>query len=511
MKRQIAGLMGVILLLVVLMQGVALADLSFSGKQGEDGIKKAVTYLHGMQNPDGGFSNKKGGTSSKALTSWVIMALATAGEDIGVSSWAPSGKSPLDFLKNSDQPLEETCDFARLLLAYSASGDGSSQEAQELAGKIISFQQEAGQFWQPDKGETGMINAHMWSVLALASTEKEIPQKDKAKNWLLNQQNDDGGFGWVEGMESDADDTGVAIQALILLGEVPDSAPIKNALTFLKGFQQENGGFSAGEWMGKEANAASDAWVIQGILAAGENPLDLKWIVQEQSPINHLLSLAKQDGSFNWKEGVSSSPVNTTAFAIIALAGKPLPVNLSYGFQSRDTGTTGLFSDLSSDYWAYDSIQSLVSLGALGGYPDGTFGPEKPVTRGEFTKFMVSGLGVQSQKSDAAARFNDIPAAHWAREFVSAALDQSFITGRSEDSFDLNGKITGAELAAMLVRALPGEMGEGMEEGPQWYSGYVKVAEENGLLYPDFRENTGATRAQCAFSISQLAKLLGER
>lgn len=363
MKKWMASLIGVLLLWGMLIPGVASADAPFSGKQGESGIKKAVAYFQQMQNPDGGFSAKKGGTSSKILTGWVIIALTAAGEDIDGASWAPVGKSPFDFLKNSDQPVEETCDYAPLLLAYAAAGKGSSPEAQDLTAKILSFQQEDGQFWQPDKGETGMINAHMWSVLALSAVGAEIPQKDKVKDWLLRQQNEDGGFGWLEGMESDADDTGVAIQALILLGEAADSPAMEKALTFVKGFQQENGGFSAGAWMGKEANAASDAWVVQGILAAGENPMDPAWTVGRHNPVTHLLSLANQDGSFNWKEGVSSSPVNTTAFAVMALAGKPHPVNLSYGFQNGATGDPGLFSDLAPDYWAYDSIQSLVSAG----------------------------------------------------------------------------------------------------------------------------------------------------
>lgn len=510
MKKKITGLSALVLVLVMLTQGGVYASGSLMGKQGENIIQNAVSYLHSMQNPDGGFSAKKGGASSKVLTSWVIMALAAAGEDLSSSAWTPSWKSPVDFLKSSTQPIEETGDYACLLLAYTASGNSNAREAQELEAKIISFQQEEGQFWQPDKGETGMINAHMWSVLALASMGKEVPQKEKAKNWLLSQQNDDGGFGWVEGMDSDVDDTGVAIQSLIILGESRDSLAIKNALTFVKNNQQNNGGLSAGEWMGKEANASSDVWGVQGLLAAGENPLSEKWTVNQKNPITHLLSLANQDGSFNWKEGVSSSPVNTTAFAIMALAGKSIPVNLSDGFQGTKDAP-GLFSDLSSDYWAYDSIEKLVKSGVLGGYPDGTFGPERLVTRAEFTKFLVCGLGIENQKSDTAAKFQDIPSSHWARQFVSVALDHGFIKGRSDSSFDLKGKISGAELAAMLVRTLPQERINNITEGPKWYSGYVKIAEEEGLLYPEFSESAGASRAQCAFSINQVMKIFEEK
>ncbi|MCR6544841.1 S-layer homology domain-containing protein [Dehalobacterium formicoaceticum] len=510
MKKLITALIGVLFLWGMLNPGAAFAGEPFGGKQGEQGIEKALIYFQGVQNADGGFTAQKGGTSSKKLTGWVIIALEAAGEDAANGSWAPSGKSPLDFLKNSPQPLEETSDYALQLLAYAAAGQGASTEAQELTSKILSFQQEDGQFWQPDKGEQGMINAHMWSVLSLSAVGKEIPQKDKVKSWLLRQQNQDGGFGWLEGMDSDVDDTAIAIQTLIMLGETPDSPSVRKALAFIKGLQQENGGFSAGDWMGGDANASSNAWAIQGILAAGENPQGADWTVGQHNPVTHLLSLANQDGSFNWKEGVSSSPVNTTVFAVLALAGKPHPVNMTYGFQNSTAGTSGLFSDLSSDYWAYESIEALVKEGVLSGYPDGTFGPERPVTRAEFTKFLISGLDLPKGNNDSAARFSDIPENHWARSFISAAVDQGYINGRPDGTFDGNGKIIGAELSAMLVRALPQDKKDQLTEGPKWYSSYVETARKEGLLYPQFEENVVATRAQCSFSINQLIKLLSK-
>ncbi len=143
--------------------------------------------------------------------------------------------------------------------------------------KLTRIQESNGAFYQSVLNETGMINAHMWSILAIASDERVIPNRKKAKEWLLSQQNPDGGFGWVEGAESDTDDTGVAIQALVVLGEDPqNSEVISKALDFIKSYQSADGGFSAGEWMGKESNTASDAWVLQGLFAAKENPLARK-------------------------------------------------------------------------------------------------------------------------------------------------------------------------------------------------------------------------------------------
>ncbi|MEN6327861.1 MAG: hypothetical protein ABFD18_16850, partial [Syntrophomonas sp.] len=55
----------------------------------------------------------------------------------------------------------------------------------------------------------------------------------------------------------------------------------------------------------------------------------------------HLLSLQSKDGSFNWIPGVAASPVITTAYAVMALKGTPIPVNVSIGRNSGAVSTHG--------------------------------------------------------------------------------------------------------------------------------------------------------------------------
>ncbi|WP_092487867.1 S-layer homology domain-containing protein [Desulfoscipio geothermicus] len=143
---------------------------------------------------------------------------------------------------------------------------------------------------------------------------------------------------------------------------------------------------------------------------------------------------------------------------------------------------TGIFSDLSSNHWAYNSIMELVREKVLSGYPDGTFKPGNPVTRAEFSKCMVYGLGCRGMESNAAWRLKDVPENYWAKGVISIAVDKGYVKGKSGGIFDPDGKITGAELAAMLVRALPPGKRAKAESGPYWYSGSVQLAEENGLL-----------------------------
>ncbi len=70
------------------------------------------------------------------------------------------------------------------------------------------------------------------------------------------------------------------------------------------------------------------------------------------------------------------------------------------------------FSDLADEHWAYASIKTLVEEGTINGYEDGTFKPNKSVTRAEFVKM----LGKWNQKYQ--GKYNDISENHWAYEYI---------------------------------------------------------------------------------------------
>ncbi len=188
-------------------------------KQVKDPIEKALTYFESIQNVDGGFPFAKGKDSSLTMTSWVLIALGAAEQNVKSSRWTVKGNNPIDYLNQCTEKIEETTEYARLGLALNAVGEKPIYRGVNVIDQLISFQEDNGAFYQTDINETGMINAHMWSILAIASDERAIPNVKKAKAWLLDQQNADGGFGWVVGAESDTDDTAIAIQALLALGE----------------------------------------------------------------------------------------------------------------------------------------------------------------------------------------------------------------------------------------------------------------------------------------------------
>lgn len=296
-------------------------------------ITKGLSYLAASQNGDGGFPSKRGQNSSVTMTQWAVMALRAAGEDLTGSKWTKNGKNPVDYLNNTAVSLQTTTDYALALLSTTAAGIGDTLNGHKLADKIISFQQPNGQFAQPEQGESELINAHIWSIIALASAEKEIPEKSKAIKWLLEVQNPDGGYGWYIGGGSDPDDTGVALNALLILGEDPDtSRAISRAVSYLRKQVNNDGGM---RWPGQKSNTASDAWCIQGLVAIGEDPDSSSWQVDGNTLVSHLLNLQGSDGSFQWIKGVASTPVLMTSYALIALTGTPFPVNIDYSQRTK--------------------------------------------------------------------------------------------------------------------------------------------------------------------------------
>lgn len=463
-------------------------------------INDALDYLNDMQNTDGGFPAKAGRDSSVALTCWIVMALEAAGENIESSKWKPAGVGPVEYILSADYEPEDTLDYVRILLALSAAGRDSMYQGYDLEDKVLSFQEPNGHFGQPDRGEDNMINAHMWSVLSLEAVGNTAYDRDKAKEWLVSSQNDDGGFGWLVGGESDTDDTGIAISTLVVLGEDRSSSVIQDALDYIKSRQERDGGISASEMMGNDSNSASDAWSMQGLIAAGEDYESSDWSVGNENVKTHLMSLQASDGSFDWKDGVSSSPVKMTAYAITALSEKPYPVNVDYG----KINSEAMFTDLTREHWAYDSIAYLVGESVINGYPDGSFKAEGSVKRAEFTSMAVKGLDMENESYSSYLSFKDVTASLWSYRYISIAYKKGIINGRSPEVFDPEGLIKGAELATMLVNIMPEDMKTDIEEGPYWYSGYVSLANGYGLLYPGFKATEPATRAQCAYSIKKI-------
>jgi hypothetical protein len=134
------------------------------------------------------------------------------------------------------------------------------------------------------------------------------------------------------------------------------------------------------------------------------------------------------------------------------------------------------------------------------------------VTRAEFARYLVYGLGRQTETDTykGSDKFRDVASGHWADGPIGVCAAKGYVSGTTADSYSPGANITGEQLMSMLVRAagLAEEAAALQEEGAGWSDGYIKAAQAKGLAYPDFDPQQPATRAQCSWAVVRLRDML---
>lgn len=113
---------------------------------------------------------------------------------------------------------------------------------------------------------------------------------------------------------------------------------------------------------------------------------------------------------------------------------------------------TNSYRDVSEGQWFNNAISTLANAGILSGYPDGTFRPNAPITRAEFTKIAASFFERVEYTID--NPFNDVDDDDWFYKFVMAAYEGGLITGYPEGDFRPNANISRAESVTIVNRTL---------------------------------------------------------
>jgi hypothetical protein len=185
--------------------------------------------------------------------------------------------------------------------------------------------------------------------------------------------------------------------------------------------------------------------------------------------------------------------------------------------------STKIFADLER-HWAQDFVEVLSAKGVVNGYNDTEFKPEGDVSRAEFIKMLVKGVGLPVANVDKTkATFRDVPSSHWAHAYVEAAIRAGIVTGIDSYTFDPNGKVTREQAVTMLMRALRLAKSEPVVNGARstftddtkistYATEYVDLAVKAGFTsgYEDgsFRPKRVTTRAEATKFIYKLMDLM---
>ena len=158
------------------------------------------------------------------------------------------------------------------------------------------------------------------------------------------------------------------------------------------------------------------------------------------------------------------------------------------------------FPDVESTASYAQAVQELSALDVISGYDDGTFGPDKLVTRAEITKMIVDALAERSsaEASTESTKFADVSADHWAKGYINQGVANGFIAGMSDTEFDPDANVTYVQAQKMLVSAIGYETFAQGQGG--WPTGYKTYAASLDITkgISGIKDSTELTRAQVA-------------
>ena len=114
-------------------------------------------------------------------------------------------------------------------------------------------------------------------------------------------------------------------------------------------------------------------------------------------------------------------------------------------FTSRNS-----FRDVPTDMWCNKAVSSMAAGGYITGYSDGTFGGSKTITRAEFV--AIASRFMDAQAGDVS--FSDVPINYWVRQYIATAVSYGWINGYSDGTFKPDRPITRGEAITIINRML---------------------------------------------------------
>ncbi len=248
-------------------------------------VNAAVTYLQ-----------------SQPVDDWSAQALVAAGVSDIDETWLN------DFTSSNVTAIEK-----RILTLVALDKDPETYyQNRNLVAELIGLHYQSGQI-----GDTALLNDDIWGVLALASVGKtQTNAFNGAVEYILANQNSDGGWSYAVGQSSDTNDTATAVMALLSAGYQTSDTVIVNAISYLQ--QSKNSDHGWGWSAGSVSDSASTVWVMSTLYKAG--------IAVSLETINFLKSLQTSNGSFKWVSTDTNGLLVMTAYAVIALHNKYFPV-----------------------------------------------------------------------------------------------------------------------------------------------------------------------------------------
>ena len=172
-------------------------------------------------------------------------------------------------------------------------------------------------------------------------------------------------------------------------------------------------------------------------------------VIEEPTPplveyhgTHHAYLIGFEDGTIRPRAEVTRAQIATILFRL-----------MSDEARANHWSQTNPFADVAPGNWYNNAISTTTAAGIFAGMPDGSFQPNRAITRAELVATIVRYMGLAP--SFGTSQFNDIEG-HWARGYINVAALNTWIIGDTGlgGAFEPDRIVTRAEAAAMINRAL---------------------------------------------------------
>ncbi|HEY9598581.1 MAG TPA: S-layer homology domain-containing protein, partial [Cyanophyceae cyanobacterium] len=112
------------------------------------------------------------------------------------------------------------------------------------------------------------------------------------------------------------------------------------------------------------------------------------------------------------------------------------------------------FTDISQSYWARDFIAELAAREIIQGFPDGKFRPNEPVTRAQFAAMIRKAFKNKKSKIRNAVNFRDVSSSYWAYNSIRDCYEMGFLNAASSNLFRPTSNLTRLDILVALTKGL---------------------------------------------------------
>jgi len=292
-----------------------------------DPAAQALQFLVAHQAPDGSLGGSPGETEDLVLG-------AVANRYDPATLVTCGGASAYGYLAAhvTSSATADAGRTAKLVLAVAAGGRSvRSFGGADLLARL-------GGYYHSTSGAfgDGSTFGQALSVLALRAAGQPIPTAAVAH--LVALQDADGSWNYLAATGATGGDTNSTAMALMAIAAVDgataggmaggDVAPVTAAIAWLHAQQLPDGGFPYQPGTGAISDPDSDALVLQALIAVGQAPQSGAWTTGGHTIRDDLLSFQAADGGFTYP-GNRAPDAFTTSQVPAAIAGAPLPITAS--------------------------------------------------------------------------------------------------------------------------------------------------------------------------------------